>query len=100
MAETATQNSSQQKQQRNLIVERDDGIVTITMNRPEKRNALSTAMMAELMAELRAAGDNRETRAVIIAGNGPAFSAGHDLSELAKRDLEFYRHEFDLCAQL
>ncbi len=100
MAEKATQNNPAETSQQNLIVERDGGLVTITMNRPEKRNALSTAMMTELMAELRSAGDNRETRAVIIAGTGPAFSAGHDLSELAKRDLEFYRYEFDLCAQL
>jgi len=104
MAEKEMQNNSQENLQKslqkNLIVEQDGGLVTITMNRPEKRNALSTAMMADLMAELRAAGQRRETRAVIIAGNGPAFSAGHDLSELAKRDLEFYRYEFDLCAQL
>src|SRR6266851_1374792 len=100
MAEKEMENNSQENLQKNLIVEQDGGLVTITMNRPEKRNALSTAMMADLMAELRAAGERRETRAVIIAGNGPAFSAGHDLSELAKRDLEFYRYEFDLCAQL
>jgi len=37
---------------------------------------------------------------VTIAGNGPAFSAGHDLGELSGRDLKFYRYEFDLCAQL
>ena len=58
--------------QRNLIVEEEAGLVTITMNRPEKRNALSTAMMAELTAELRAIGKRVDARAVIIAGNGPA----------------------------
>jgi enoyl-CoA hydratase/carnithine racemase len=86
--------------ERNLIVEEADGIVTLTMNRPEKRNALSVAMMSEMLAELKAIGARRDARAVIIAGNGPAFSAGHDLSELKGRDLAFYRHEFDLCAQL
>src|SRR5579863_9026893 len=86
--------------QRNLIVEEESGLVTLTMNRPEKRNALSTAMMKELTDELRAVGQRAEARAVIIAGNGPAFSAGHDLGELKGRDLAFYRHEFDLCAQL
>lgn len=84
----------------NLIVENEDGLVTITMNRPEKRNALSTAMMSELDAELKRAGESKDVRAVIIAGNGPAFSAGHDLAELRGRDIAFYRHEFDLCAQL
>jgi enoyl-CoA hydratase/carnithine racemase len=84
----------------NLIVEQEEGLLTITMNRPEKRNALSTAMMSELMAELKRAGERKDVRAVIVAGNGPAFSAGHDLDELKARDLAFYRHEFDLCAQL
>jgi enoyl-CoA hydratase/carnithine racemase len=86
--------------ERNLIVEEQDGIITLTMNRPEKRNALSVAMMSEMTAELKAIGARRDARAVIVAGNGPAFSAGHDLSELRGRDLAFYRHEFDLCAQL
>jgi enoyl-CoA hydratase/carnithine racemase len=86
--------------ERNLSIEQEAGLVTITMNRPERRNALSTAMMAELIAALREAGASREVRAVILAGAGPAFSAGHDLGELRGRDLAFYRHEFDLCAEL
>jgi enoyl-CoA hydratase/carnithine racemase len=86
--------------ERNLLVEQEAGIVTITMNRPERRNALSTAMMAELVAALREAGARKEVRTVILAGAGPAFSAGHDLQELRGRDLAFYRHEFDLCAEL
>jgi enoyl-CoA hydratase/carnithine racemase len=86
--------------ERNLSIEREAGLVTITMNRPERRNALSTAMMAELIAALCEAGASREVRAVILAGAGPAFSAGHDLGELRGRDLAFYRHEFDLCAEL
>ena len=87
-------------EKKNLIVEEEAGLVTLTMNRPEKRNALSTAMMTELNDELRAIGKRGDARAVIIAGNGPAFSAGHDLGELKGRDLAFYRYEFDLCAQL
>jgi enoyl-CoA hydratase/carnithine racemase len=85
---------------RNLLIEHDEGLVTITMNRPERRNALSTAMMAELIAALREAGASSAVRAVILAGAGPAFSAGHDLGELRGRDLAFYRHEFELCAEL
>ena len=85
---------------RNLIVEREAGLVTITMNRPEKRNALSTAMMSEMIAALREIGAQQDARAVIVAGAGPAFSAGHDLEELSGRDLAFYRHEFKLCAEL
>jgi enoyl-CoA hydratase/carnithine racemase len=89
-----------ENQKKNLIVEEEAGLVTITMNRPEKRNALSTEMMAELVATLGETGKRSDARAVIIAGNGPAFSAGHDLGELSGRDLKFYRYEFDLCAQL
>jgi enoyl-CoA hydratase/carnithine racemase len=85
---------------RNLLIEHDGGITTITMNRPEKRNALSTAMMSEMIATLREIGAAKDTRAAIIAGAGPAFSAGHDLEELRNRDLAFYRHEFDQCAEL
>src|SRR6202166_1404475 len=86
--------------QKNLIIEEEAGLITLTMNRPEKRNALSTAMMTELNDALVAIGKRADARAVIIAGNGPAFSAGHDLGELRGRDLAFYRYEFDLCAQL
>ena len=86
--------------QKNLIIEEEAGLVTVTMNRPEKRNALSIAMMTELTAELRAIGKRADARAVILAGNGPAFSSGHDLGEMKGRDLAFYRYQFDLCAQL
>lgn len=88
------------QQQSNLIVEEDSGLVTITMNRPEKRNALSIAMMTDLIAALRETGERWEARAVILAGAGPAFSAGHDLAELKGRDLGHYRKTFNLCAQL
>jgi enoyl-CoA hydratase/carnithine racemase len=84
----------------NLMVEEEAGLVTITMNRPEKRNALSVAMMTELNATLRTIGERRDARAVILAGSGPAFSAGHDLGELRSRDLGFYRRVFELCAEL
>jgi enoyl-CoA hydratase/carnithine racemase len=84
----------------NLVVEREHDLVTITMSRPERRNALSVAMMSDLVTELRRAAEDRAVRAVILAGAGPAFSAGHDLGELRARDLAFYRREFDLCAEL
>src|SRR5260370_41055643 len=83
-----------------LILEEEAGLVTLPMNRPEKRNGFSNAMMTELNDALVAIGKRSDARAVIIAGTGPAFSAGHDLGELKGRDLAFYRYEFDLCAQL
>ena len=71
-----------------ILVEDDGSITDVTMNRPERRNALSEAHMGELIDALRAAGARRETRAVILSGNGPAFSAGHDLREMLDRDLD------------
>jgi len=86
--------------ERNLLFEREDSIATITMNRPEKRNPLSFETMTEMISLLRDIGSSREVRAVILAGKGPAFCAGHDLAELRGRDVAFYRREFDLCSQL
>ena len=79
---------------------REETIATITMNRPEKRNALSVAMMTDLMAALHHLAAQPATRVVILAANGPAFSAGHDLRELTGRDIATYRHVFDVCTQL
>ena len=84
----------------NLLIHEEEGLVTITMNRPEKRNPLSSAMMGDLIAAIHQIGERRDVRAAIIAGAGPAFSAGHDLSELIGRDIGFYRHVFDQCADL
>ncbi len=75
-------------------------IATVTLNRPEKRNALSLAVMTELIAALRELATQSQTRVIILAGNGPAFSAGHDLRELTGRDLNAYRQLFDVCTQL
>jgi enoyl-CoA hydratase/carnithine racemase len=83
-----------------LIADCSGPIATITLNRPERRNALSLALMTELIDCLTTIGGARETRAVILAGNGPAFCAGHDLSEMIDRDINAYRQLFDVCAQL
>ena len=83
-----------------ILFEADGPIARVTMNRPDKRNALSLAHMQELMDCLKAIGEAREARVVILAGNGPAFSAGHDLSEMIGRDPETYRHIFDVCCEL
>jgi enoyl-CoA hydratase/carnithine racemase len=82
------------------LLVREGTVATITMNRPERRNALSLAMMTELITALRALAAQPQTRAIILAGNGPAFSAGHDLRELTGRDINAYRRIFDVCTQL
>src|SRR3712207_5674508 len=83
-----------------ILFEMDGTIARLTMNRPAKRNALSLAHMQELIHCLKAVGEGKEAQAVVLGGNGPAFCAGHDLSEMVGRDPEFYRRLFDVCCEL
>jgi enoyl-CoA hydratase/carnithine racemase len=83
----------------NLLVDRGE-TARITLNRPEKRNALSLELMEELIAAFRAVGAEPDVRAIVVEGAGPAFSAGHDLSEMVGRDLGFYQQLFDVCTVL
>jgi enoyl-CoA hydratase/carnithine racemase len=68
-----------------LLCEKPGHISVLTLNRPEARNSLSEALIAELHAALREIHDDTSVRAVVIAANGPAFSAGHDMKELTAR---------------
>jgi enoyl-CoA hydratase/carnithine racemase len=68
-----------------LLRERVGSIALLTLNRPAARNSLSEGLIAELHAALRDISDDRNVRAVVIAANGPAFSAGHDMKELTAR---------------
>jgi enoyl-CoA hydratase/carnithine racemase len=68
-----------------LLREHEDGILRLTMNRPAQRNPLSEAMLAALHGAIDEAGADKSVRVVIIAAEGPAFSAGHDLKEIAAR---------------
>jgi enoyl-CoA hydratase/carnithine racemase len=83
-----------------ILVETDGPIARVTMNRPDKRNALSLAHMQELADCLKVIGEAKEAHVVVLAGNGPAFCAGHDLSEMIGRDPEAYRRIFDVCCEL
>ncbi|HEY8476572.1 MAG TPA: enoyl-CoA hydratase [Chloroflexota bacterium] len=85
---------------RHILVETDGGIAQVTMNRPEKRNALSVAHMEELIDALRGVARRPDVGVVVLRGNGPAFCAGHDLAELVGRDAAFYRHVFEVCTVL
>jgi enoyl-CoA hydratase/carnithine racemase len=82
-----------------VLYESDD-IALVTMNRPKKRNALSLDHMQDLISCLEAIGEAREAQVVILRGAGPAFCAGHDLSEMVGRDPGFYRRLFDVCCEL
>jgi enoyl-CoA hydratase/carnithine racemase len=83
-----------------ILFDMDGTMARLAMNRPEKRNALSLAHMQELTHCLKAIGEDKDAQVVILAGKGPAFCAGHDLSEMMGRDPEFYRHLFDVCCEL
>lgn len=83
-----------------LLVEADGPIAIVTLNRPDRRNALSLLLMEEMIDCFRTLSQKQEIRAIILAANGPAFSAGHDLSELRDRQIGDYRHVFDVCAEL
>ena len=83
-----------------ILVAHDDQTATITMNRPQRRNALSESHMSELINAFRTIGEQRDVRTVIVAGNGPAFCAGHDLSEMVGEDITTYRRLFDICTEL
>jgi enoyl-CoA hydratase/carnithine racemase len=84
----------------NLTVEEQGPAVLITLNRPDKRNALSLALMQELCGVLEALESRSDVRAVVLTGAGAAFSAGHDLSEMVGRELPFYQRLFDTCTVL
>lgn len=83
-----------------ISFETDGPLATITLNRPNRRNALSLAMMNELIDCLTRVGEDRDLRAVILAAAGKVFSSGHDLSEMVGRDINEYRHLFDVCSIL
>jgi enoyl-CoA hydratase/carnithine racemase len=91
-----------------LILLREDkgGIAILTLNRPQARNSLSEALLEALSEALSAIAHDRTVRAVVIAANGPAFSAGHDLKELnAHRSDEdrgrvYFKHIMNLCSRV
>src|SRR3978361_1394079 len=68
-----------------LLREMLGSIAVLTLNRPQARNSLSEGLIAELHAALKDIHDDKSVRAVVIAANGPAFSAGHDMKELTPR---------------
>ena len=83
-----------------LSVADADGVARVTLDRPEKRNALSLELMDELTGVLQRLGARPDARAIVVEGAGVAFSAGHDLTEMVGRDLPFYQRLFDSCTEL
>ena len=85
---------------RDLLVTRDRSAARVVLNRPEKRNALSLELMEEVIAALREVSVRDGTRVIVIEGAGPAFSAGHDLSEMIGREKDFFARLFDRCSAM
>jgi enoyl-CoA hydratase/carnithine racemase len=77
----------------------EDGFATVTMNHPERRNALSLKMLRELKAAFEEAGES-EARGIFLAGNGPVFSAGHDFADMYGQDLDKIRKTLKVCTSL
>jgi enoyl-CoA hydratase/carnithine racemase len=86
-----------------LILRRDHAhVTTLTLNRPQARNALSKALIAALHAELDAIAQDRAVHVLVLAGAGPAFCAGHDLKEIRAQGFGqvYAKALFDACAGL
>ena len=84
----------------NIQVVREGPIAIVTLNRPERRNALSLELMLDLIAGLDEIGRDGGIRAVILAASGKVFCSGHDLGQMAGRDIGEYRRIFDVCTEL
>jgi enoyl-CoA hydratase/carnithine racemase len=80
---------------------RDGPIARVVLDRPDRRNALSLALMQEFIETLDDIAADTAARVVVVEGNGPAFSAGHDLAEMtATRDAAFYEELFATCVRM
>jgi enoyl-CoA hydratase/carnithine racemase len=82
-----------------ILVERSGEFATITMNRPQRRNALSLEHMRELIAAFAEVGSS-DALGIVLAGRGPVFSSGHDLADIADADLPAVRSLLMICTEL
>lgn len=83
-----------------ILFETDGPIAVVTLNRPQRRNALSLDLMREVIDCLAEIGKDRNLRVVLLKAAGKVFSSGHDLGEMVGRDLNEYREVFDVCTEM
>jgi enoyl-CoA hydratase/carnithine racemase len=83
-----------------IVYENRGTIAIVTLNRPQRRNALSLELMTELIKCLGEIGNNRDVRVMLLRAAGKVFSSGHDLSEMVGRNINEYRQIFDVCTEL
>ena len=83
-----------------IQVETEGPIATVTLNRPQRRNALSLELMSEMIGCLNEIAGDRNVQVVLLRAAGKVFSSGHDLTEMVGRDINEYRRVFDVCTEL
>jgi enoyl-CoA hydratase/carnithine racemase len=83
-----------------LTLERSQSAAIVTLNRPERRNALSRELMHAFLETLDIIGSDADVRALIIGAEGSVFSSGHDLSEMLGRQESEYSDLFEICTRL
>src|SRR5436190_12080925 len=89
-----------------LLTAHSSGVLRLILNRPQARNALSAELMAKVQAALEGAVGDNATRVIVIAAEGPVFSSGHDLRELARHRADgdagraAYAHLFTQCSKM
>ncbi len=84
-----------------LLVNNENSIVTLTLNRPDKFNALSEQLLDALLVELQAVKADASIAVVVIAANGKAFCAGHDLKQMRQNHgTDYYGDLFETCSRM
>lgn len=83
-----------------LLYALEENFAVVTLNRPQRRNALSLRLMLELVDCLDGIGRDPSIRAVVLNAAGSVFSSGHDLSEMTTGSVNEYRRLFDVCTEL
>jgi len=89
-----------------VLREDADAIAVLTLNRPQQRNSLSEALIAALTTALADIANDSQVRVVVLAANGPAFSAGHDMKEMTARRIDpdrgraYFKQLMDACATM
>ena len=89
-----------ERQQDELQVRTEAGVVSLVLNRPETRNALSRSLIARLDEALAAIEADTTARVVVLGATGPVFCAGHDLGEMTHREEQDFRELFAACSRL
>jgi len=84
----------------NLIYQKRERFGVITLNRPDRRNALSMKLLGEMIDLLKSIREDRKVRVVIIKSRGSVFSSGHDMSEMLGKHILFYERLFDTCSEV